>query len=84
MPTICTFDGIIITMLYDDHVPPHFHARYGSDQALVHIDPVRIAEGALPRRQARQVLAWAQRRQRALRENWQLAQQHLPLKRIDP
>ena len=24
MPELCRFFGIIITMLYDDHAPPHF------------------------------------------------------------
>jgi Domain of unknown function (DUF4160) len=27
MPTICRFLGIIVTMYYNDHAPPHFHAR---------------------------------------------------------
>lgn len=26
MPEICRFLGIVISMLYDDHAPPHFHA----------------------------------------------------------
>ena len=29
MPTIAYFYGIMIQMFYDDHQPPHFHARYG-------------------------------------------------------
>ena len=29
MPIICQFLGVIITMYYYDHAPPHFHARYG-------------------------------------------------------
>jgi len=28
MPTISVFYGIVIAMFYDDHQPPHFHARY--------------------------------------------------------
>lgn len=28
MPEICLFGGIRITMYYDDHNPPHFHAEY--------------------------------------------------------
>ncbi len=28
MPEICRFLGIIITMYYNDHPPPHFHVRY--------------------------------------------------------
>ena len=30
MPEISRFFGIIIGMFYDEHNPPHFHARYGS------------------------------------------------------
>jgi hypothetical protein len=29
MPTIAWFYGIMIQMFYNDHEPPHFHARYG-------------------------------------------------------
>ena len=29
MPEISRFYGIVITMYWNDHNPPHFHARYG-------------------------------------------------------
>jgi len=29
MPEIARFFGIIITINYADHSPPHFHVRYG-------------------------------------------------------
>ena len=29
MPRISAFYGIVITMYYRDHDPPHFHAAYG-------------------------------------------------------
>ena len=35
MPEICRFHVIVIRMYFDDHVPPHFHALYGDDEALV-------------------------------------------------
>ncbi|MFH1362230.1 MAG: DUF4160 domain-containing protein, partial [bacterium] len=28
MPEISRFFGIVIGVFYDDHNPPHFHARY--------------------------------------------------------
>ena len=31
MPEISRFYGIVISMYYDDHNPPHFHVRYGGD-----------------------------------------------------
>lgn len=33
MPAISMFLGIIITINYNDHEPPHFHARYQGDKA---------------------------------------------------
>ena len=37
MPEISRFFGIIIAMFFDDHNPPHFHARYGNDNAVIKI-----------------------------------------------
>jgi Protein of unknown function (DUF2442)/Domain of unknown function (DUF4160) len=41
---------MIILMFYNDHLPPHFHVRYGEHAALIHISPAQLGEGALPRR----------------------------------
>jgi len=37
MPEISRFFGIIITINYGDHPPPHFHVRYGGQKALIDI-----------------------------------------------
>lgn len=37
MPQISEFYGISIYMYYEDHNPPHFHAFYGDDKALIDI-----------------------------------------------
>lgn len=37
MPEISLFSGIVIKMFFDDHNPPHFHAEYGRDLALIDI-----------------------------------------------
>lgn len=29
MPVISKFLGIVITMYWNEHNPPHFHAKYG-------------------------------------------------------
>jgi len=50
MPTISEFFGIVILMFYGDHAPPHFHARYGEDEALIRISPVGVLTGHLPPR----------------------------------
>jgi hypothetical protein len=33
MPEISLFFGIKVTMYYDDHNPPHFHADYNGHKA---------------------------------------------------
>lgn len=42
MPEISLFYGIRVTMYYDDHNPPHFHAEYNGNKAIVEIDGVRV------------------------------------------
>ena len=37
MPEISLFYGIRITMFYSDHNPPHFHAEYAGNKALIDI-----------------------------------------------
>ena len=49
MPTICVFYGILIRMFFNDHPPPHFHARYGEFEATVDIGTLEVIEGQLPR-----------------------------------
>ena len=57
MPEISRFFGII-TMNYNDHVPPHFHARYGSDQAIVDIQTLQVLGGRLSLRIIGLVVEW--------------------------
>lgn len=45
MPEISRFFGIIITMYYNHHLPPHFHFRYNQQKALVSINILEIIAG---------------------------------------
>lgn len=84
MPEISRFFGIIITQYYDDHPPPHFHVRYGNQKALVDIQVLRLLEGSLSPRAFGMVVEWAIQHRPELLENWELARQQLPLKKIQP
>ena len=44
MPELCRFLGMIITMYYDDHAPPHFHIRYGDYKAIMGIDSLMLLD----------------------------------------
>jgi len=84
MPRICEFYGIAIYIYYQDHLPPHFHAIYGDDEAEVLIAGGAIKAGTLPRRAASLVEEWAKLHQQELNENWRNARTGAPLKAIDP
>ena len=84
MPEICRFLGIIVAMFYNDHAPPHFHARYGDCRIEIEIDTLRILAGHFPPRALGLLMEWAALHQSELREDWALAGQHATLKRIAP
>jgi hypothetical protein len=84
MPTVSIFFGITIRMYYDDHPPPHFHAYYGNDAAVIDIGTLLVRDGKLPRRALALALEWAAEHRDELIENWQLAEAHRPLNRISP
>lgn len=84
MPTISLFFGISIRMFYDDHAPPHFHAGYAGDEAVVGILPLMLLRGDLPARALSMVLEWAALHQQELIEDWNLARDHRPLNSIPP
>ena len=84
MPRISEFFGIVIAMYYNDHAPPHFHAKYAEHEATFGIDTMRVLEGSLPRRATALVLEWAGLHRDELTENWELARHGRPLKRIPP
>lgn len=43
MPTISVFYGIVVQMFWNDHAPPHFHALYGDDEAVIEIQTLQVA-----------------------------------------
>jgi hypothetical protein len=84
MPKISEFFGIIIAMFYNDHYPPHFHARYSGYKATFSIEDLRILEGELPKRVISLILEWAFLHREELKREWELAKEHKPLFWIKP
>ena len=84
MPEISRFLGIIISMYYEDHNPPHFHVRYNDFRAKFSIAELQIIEGNLPKKVISLVIEWAFEHRQELLEDWQLALQKVPLKNITP
>jgi len=84
MPRISQFYGIIIFMFYDDHNPPHFHARYADYEAQISITNPKIIRGYLPPKALGMVIEWAASHEDELLRNWQKAQKLSPLMKIEP
>ncbi len=84
MPRISAFYGIVITMYYRDHHPPHFHAIYGEYEAQIVIETLEPLAGMLPLRALRLVREWAEMHRDELEANWAKAEARLPLDTIEP
>ncbi|MGO8691017.1 MAG: DUF4160 domain-containing protein [Thermoguttaceae bacterium] len=84
MPRVSCFFGITISMNYNDHNPPHFHAEYGGDIALFSLETLECQGGQLPRRARALVVEWASLHRHELLTNWERAREGLPLEGIDP
>ena len=84
MPEICRFYGIIIAMYYNEHNPPHFHAKYGEFGAEIDIRTLQVFKGELPKRAKTLVLEWADEHRAELEHDWELARQKQELKDIEP
>ena len=83
MPTISRFLGIIIAMYWNDHLPPHFHAKYGEYEITVNIH-TGVIEGKFPKRALRHVLEWYELHKDELLEDWEQCKNKEMPNPIDP
>ncbi len=83
MPVISRFLGIVIAMYWDDHAPPHFHARYAEYEITINI-LTGVVEGKFPKRALRHALEWHELHREELIGNWELCQKNEALKTIEP
>ena len=84
MPSICEFYGIKIQMHLVDHGPPHFHAVYGKDEAVIAVESGKVVAGELPSRALALVQDWVMLHRHELEENWNVAQARQALFPIAP
>ena len=84
MPIISDFLGIVIYMYFNEHNPPHFHAKYNEFRAEILIDSLAVKEGILPPRILGLVIEWAELHKEELMENWNSLEKTGEHKRINP
>ncbi len=80
MPEISRFLGIIISMYFDEHNPPHFHVQYNEYRATIEIKSLNISSGDLPARVRGLVEEWAELHRDELLSMWETKDFH----RIQP
>jgi hypothetical protein len=83
MPIISRFFGILIFMFWREHVPPHFHAKYGDDEVTVEIETGKT-NGYISKRALNLIQEWRVQHKNELLEDWALATQRQELNRIPP
>ncbi len=70
-------------MNYNDHPPPHFHARYQDQEVVIEIQ-TGMVRGRMSKRALRMLFEWLEKYQGDLMDNWRRAEERRPLKKIPP
>lgn len=83
MPEVSRFYGIVVFINYNDHTPPHFHARYQEQEVIIEIQ-TGIVQGKMSKRALRMLLEWSEKHQDELMRNWELSRERKPLDKIPP
>lgn len=70
-------------MNFNDHAPPHFHAKYDDYHITVEIK-TGIVNGRFPRRALRHVMDWYEMHQDEILDNWNSIQDTGEFHKITP
>ncbi len=70
MPTYFIVDGVKIELYYNDHNPPHFHARIAEHDAIISIEMAEILHGTLPSNKISFIKKWAEENRTTLQAIW--------------
>jgi len=84
VPETSRFLGIVISMFFDDHNPPHFHAKYNEHRALISINGLNVIGGSLLPRVLGLVTEWAELHKGELLKDWELSEKTGKFFKIDP
>ena len=82
MPVISMFYGIIILMRFNEHLPPHFHAKYQGYEATFTLDG-ELLKGDMPPKQRKLIAGWAVVHEEDLAADWEMCQAQLTPMKIE-
>ena len=86
MPELSRFEGIIVSMYFDDkqkHHKPHIHAIYGEHEITIGLDG-ELLEGAFPKKKLLLLQSWMILHEDELYAAWNNAVRKLPISKINP
>jgi hypothetical protein len=84
VPIVSVIYGVDVSMFYQEHEPPHYHAEYQGQRAVFDFRG-RVLAGRIRSRTARRLIRqWAIRHGDDLARNWAKLKAGLPLDRIAP
>jgi hypothetical protein len=84
MPELSRFLGMVISIYFDDHNPPHFHVLYNEYEVIIAINDLTILKGSLPSRVLGLAMEWANLHKEELLENWNMVQKDGKYFKIEP
>jgi hypothetical protein len=84
VPEVSRFLGVVVTMYFNDHNPPHFHVRYKGYRARFRIDPPDRLDGWVPSRIEKLVIEWGSLHTDELLRNWTSLATTGTFSRIEP
>lgn len=84
MPLISLFYGISIYMYFEDHNPPHFHAKYAEFEIVIKISDLSVLHGYMPARALGLIIEWASLHKEELLEDWTLLTNEQLPRKIEP
>ncbi len=76
MPEISRFLGIVISMYFEEHNPPHFHVQYNEYKAIIEIQSLNVLAGYLPVKVRGLVEEWGEQHQQELLKMWNSKEFH--------
>lgn len=84
MPRLSVFYGIAIYMYYNDHPPPHFHARHEGEDAVFEVPSLAMVTGKIKPRAHALVVEWAAQHRAELAAAWVRCREGGPPEPIPP
>jgi len=83
MPEISRFFGIIISLYWRDHNPPHIHVTYQNYECTISVID-RIVEGHVPAKVIAKVSEWLDLHEAEILTLWEKAQRGEKLYKVEP